>query len=506
MAETFTPYSTVKPFFDGKPPGFVSDDDIERVQAYQTYEEMYWSESVSGIEIEDGNPIRVPTAKIIIEAIHRFLAVGWDYNVIGADADVLNVNLAFTKLFKREQLKAKVSSAKRFGLIRGDAMLHIVADPNKLEGSRISIEELDPGSYFPIYELDDPSRIIGCHIVDQLIMPGGEDVVARRQTYRKVMDANGLATGAVTSEIGFFALDAWDDRFGKEADVKQLSSIEPEAELPVQITSLPVYHWKNTRNPSDFFGSSAMRGIERLLKAVDQTITDEDIALALASLGVYATDSGEPDGGWIIGPARVVNLKTGSEFKRVPGITSVQPSQDHADYLEGKARAGAGVPSIAAGDVDTASAESGIALTLKMMPLMAANAERELEIISVLDHMLYDLQTMWFPAYEMLNFGEAVVVESIIDEAMPTNRRAVIDEVISLIESGLITMKMAIDRLAELGWDYPEDAITTMLQDSANRVKVTDPFSARLVMRDEMGAANKQTKVDVKAATDAAVE
>lgn len=507
MSEIFTPYSTARPFFSGNAPPYASLDDAERIQAYQLYEELYWGESTVGVEVEDGDPIRVPTAKVIVEAVHRFLAAKWTFNVVGITGDdttaVEGAKVAFTKLFRREQIEAKVSSNKRYGLIRGDAILHIIADPNKPEGSRISVEELDPATYFPIYDLDDPHKILGCHIVDILLDAEGK-AVARRLTYRKEVDENDVPTGLITSEVGMYESSGWDDRFDADPDdIKLLQIIQPEMALPEDIKALPVYHWKNTRNPADIFGSSVLRGLEKPIKAIDQTTTDTDIALALASLGVYATDSGTPESGvWQIGPARVIETKPGTSFTRVPGITSIQPALDHSNYLEDKSRAGAGVPAIAAGDVDVSIAQSGIALALQMLPLTAANAERELEMLSVLNHFLYDLQTMWFPAYEGLSFGEGVLVESITSDPIPTDRAGVITEVIELVTAGLITMQMAIDRLAELGWEYPENAISTMLQDSANRVKVTDPFSARLVMRDEMDAARKDARATVKAADD----
>jgi hypothetical protein len=478
MAEVLTPYSTATPYFSGKPPGFASDEDVERLQAYQTYEEMYWGESTIGIEVEDGDPIRVPTTRIIIEAIHRFLAVGWDFNVIGSGAEKDNATVAFKKLFKREEIRSKVSSAKRWGLVRGDAMLHVIADPSKPAGSRLIVEELDPGTYFPIYDDDDQAKIVGCHIVDQFVIPGSDDVIARRITYRKSQDDSGAFTGRVTSAIAAYELAGWDDR--SDGDIKLLAVIQEETELPPQITALPVYHWRNTRNTGYTFGSSAIRGIEKVLKAIDQVVTDEDISLALTSLGVYATDSGEPDGGWVIGPARVVNLQKDTDFKRVAGITSVQPNQDHITYLENKARAGAGVPSIAAGDVDVASAESGVALALKLMPLLAANAERELDMIAVLDHMLFDLQTMWFPAYEGLSFGENVIVESTVNDPMPVNRQATLDEIVMLWTNDLITIDMAIQRLESIGWSFPEGAASLLLTQMSTKATATDAFAARL--------------------------
>uniref|UniRef100_A0AAU6R640 Portal protein n=1 Tax=Micrococcus phage Kurnik TaxID=3092208 RepID=A0AAU6R640_9CAUD len=504
----FTPYSTAVPFFAGSKPDYATDDDAERIQAYQTYEEIYWGESTVGVEVEDGAPINVPIAKVVVEAIHRFLAVGWNFSILGADPDD-KCKLAFTKLFKREQIQAKVSTGKRYGLIRGDAILHVIADPRKAEGTRISIEELDPASYFPIYELSAPDKILGCHIVDQ-ITDADDKVVIRRLTYRKefIEDDSSdepVFTGVITSETAIYETAGWDDRFGaKPEDIKLIRVIAPEEPLPAQITALPVYHWKATRNPGDLFGSSVLRGIEKVLKSIDQTITDQDLALALASLGVYATDGGPPEeGAWAIGPGRVIEHSKDSKFIRVPGITSITPSLEHVRYLEEKARSGVGVPAVAAGDVDVSTAESGIALALKLMPLMAANAERELEMISVLDHLLYDLQTMWFPAYEGLSFGEEILVESSTKDPMPVNRQAVIDEVVQLLEAGLITLQMAVDKLKSVGWDYPENAIEDMLLDSARRVKVTDPFAARLEMRDAQSTASSaQSTADTQESVD----
>lgn len=488
MATNFTPYSTAAPFWATGAPKWMSKDDAARIQTYQLYEELYWGDSATGLEIEgDGEPIRVPVARVIIEAIHRFLAVGWNFTVTGDDASK-SCELAFKKLFKRERILSKVSSQKRYGLIRGDAMFHIVADPEKPLGSRISIYELDPASYFPIYDLDDPDTILGCHLVDQML-DAQENVIVRRQTYMKQVDDNGVPTGRITSELATYENDAWDDRFGADSDdIKLLKVLEEEHELPAQITSIPVYHWRNMVNPGDIFGASVIRGVEKILKSVDQTITDQDVALALASLGVYVTDSAPPtddDGNetdWIIGPGRVIETKSGGKFTRVQGISSISPSLEHAEYLEGKARAAASVPQIAAGDVDSTVAESGIALALKFAPLLAANAERELEMIGVLDNMLFDLASMWFPAYEGQSFGDAVV-ESTVKDPLPVNRKAVIDETLALLQDGVITVAMAIARLAELGWNYSKEDIDELIgaaEDQADDEEDVESFEDRV--------------------------
>jgi len=489
VAKAFTPYSTAKPYF-GPLPQWLDPVDAQRIQAYQLYEEMYWNANDAGVESQDSEAVHIPVAKGLVEAIHRFLLVGWDVRYEGGtEAEQAAAKAQIDTLFKREQFPAKVSSAKRYGLIRGDAMFHVVADPEKPAGSRISIYELDPATYFPIYDLDDPDRITGCHLIE--MTEWNERQVIRRQTYRKEqvyeIDEEGretvVFTGRVTSELALFELSGWDDRFGaKPESIKRIQTLQPVTLLPEEISQLPVYHWKNTRNTVDIFGSSAYRGLEGLLKKIDQTITDQDLGLALASLGVYVTDSGAPkDGGdWVIGPGRVVEVGPGSDFKRVPGITSIAPSVAHADYLEGKAREGLGISPIAAGDVDVSSAESGIALFMKLMPLIAANSERELEIIATLDQLLFDLTRMWFPAYEGVSFGDVMVV-STVQDPMPVNREAVIEETVLLLEKGLITMQMAIDKLATVGWVYPKDALKQLVAERrAKNADLSDPDGARI--------------------------
>jgi hypothetical protein len=485
----FTPYSTAKPWF-GVLPTYIPADDADRINAYTTYEQMYWG-SEGAFELTqkgtDENPIYVPSGRTIIEATHRYLAVDWDFYVdtnVGTPEEQAAAKSAFFTLFKRENMWSKFNSQKRYCLIRGDALWHIVADEMKEEGKRISIYELDPASYFPIYDEDDIDRLIGCHIVDQIVDANDQEVI-RRQTYRKTFDANGMTTG-VTSESATYELAGWDDRYGaKPEDIKQVAVLQQPTVLP-GIMSLPVYHWRNIRNPADPFGSSQMRGIERLAAAINQTITDQDLAVALTGLGVYTTDSAAPvnDEGeevnWIIGPGRVIELSTGTTFTRVDGVKTVQPSLDHIGFLQDSMRSGAGVPDIAIGNVEVQAAESGIALSLRLSPLLAQNKEKELDILNVMDNMLYDLLTMWFPNYEKMSFGD-VVVSSVVGDPMPTNRQARIDEIVALSTSTppLITLEEARAELSKLGYSFTQGTADLVTQ-AGRLAAANDPYAKRL--------------------------
>lgn len=493
MAQVFTPYSSARPFFPGLGvPTGLSDWDTERVQSYATYEQFYWNHPESYkivIRGEDERALYLPSAKEIIEATNRFLAVNWNYSVEGADPDSA-IGTAMQDLFKREAMYTKFASQRRYGLIRGDAVWHITADDSKPLGTRISIHDVDPSTYFPIYDADDPTRRIAVYLVDVVKDPRDPDnkrFVNRRQAYRRTLDANGRPTGEITTELALFEIGKWNDQVLKRDQVRLVEQLVPPTPLPPDITSIPVYHITNTSPPPGSawnFGSSQLRGIETVFAALQQGATDQALAVALGGLGVYVTDAGPPrdsEGAvtaWQFGPGQITEVPAGSVLNRVGELSSIDPSLDHLKWLGESAQTGAGIPDIAAGRVDVAIAESGIALALKMSPILASNAEKESAMLGIYDQMLYDLTKMWFPAYEELRAPEVDVV-AVVGDPMPVNRSTKIAEIQLLAAQNLITTEMAIDELGKLGYDFPANAAAKLLEQTAAKTASSDPFSAR---------------------------
>lgn len=499
VSTDFTPYSSVRPLFPTSLPSYVVGLDQERIAAYSVYDQLYWNNPNAFKLVARGSedkPIYIPSSRTIIEATNRYLAKGFDAVTNprgGSPADQLLLTAAVRKLFAREKFKVKFNNLKRFGLVRGDAMWHIVADDTKAVGSRISLMEIDPASYFPIWDDEDIDKIIGCHLIDQFTL--GDKTFIRRQTYRKLIPEGG-GVAQITSEAALFEVGAWDDREG--AEVKLAKVITQPYTLPPDITSLPVYHVRNWITPLDPFGSSEMRGLERIAGAVNQGISDEELGLALEGLGVYATTSGAPvdDNGnevdWRLGPGRVVEIDPQSEFKRVSGITSVTAWQDHLKFLIGAMREASGTPDIAIGAVDVQIAESGIALALKMSPILSKNEEKEDELLSVHDQMFYDLVNGWFPAYEGYAW-EGVQLDPVVGQALPVDRAAVISEVQAMLSTDppLISAGYARQILAQkLGYDFPEDMGVDVVQEAAAMTEARglagDPYQRRL--DEELGA------------------
>lgn len=485
---TLTPYSTLEYFFPGNKPTWIQNPlDQQRIMSYQVYEQIYWNTPTTFKLVyrgQEDKPIYVPTARTIIEATGRYIAPDFGFTITPrADlTQTMNAEIVaqaqevFADLFTRERFFSKFTGNKRYGLIRGDWLWHIVADPSKPAGTRISIYPLDPGSYFPIWHPDDLDRILGCHIVDTYL-DDKDNTLIKRLTYRK-----GERPGEpVTVEEAIFEPDDWE---GPSA--KPVTILRPVTALP-GITSLPVYHLKNFDEPSNPFGSSELRGVERLLGAINQSVSDEELSLSLEGLGLYATDAPTPtnDDGeetdWILGPGRVVQYPPGHSFGRVNGVSSVAPYQEHLGYLEKKLFQATGVSEAAMGIVDVAVAASGISLQLQFQPMVAKTNEKDQEILSVHAQMFHDLAAQWFPAYERLNF-EGLKVAPRIGGKIPVDRVAKFSELNNMMDRKIISAEYYRMEATRLGYVFPDnigEQITDEQMAIAEAAAAADPFLTR---------------------------
>jgi hypothetical protein len=489
-------------------------NDVQRVQSYWTYDDIINNvqEAFFAILRADDDPKGrryIPFGRAIVEGTNRYLGhdltVTYGIPVTSSATPEAQAELATWAgdLFKREGFKVKFGEMKRTMLRRGDAFMQISADTSKPEGRRLRITLLDGAQYFAIPMGTDSERIAGVYIVSILTSPDGQTVVAQREWYQRILtpeDAaavKGSSIGGIYYKMDFFEQAKWDDRFPLSA--ADLSPVQPPNwvnwsqwhtefafkgfMLPAQITSIPVYHFKNTQNGP--YGYSLLQGLETVLAGITQGMSDEDMAIALAGIGVYWTDSGAPvnadgsEGDWIIAPASVLELGDGKKFGRVAGVESVDPLQDHVNSLKGSALEATGVPDIAVGKVDVQVAESGVALAIKMAPVTSANAERETGMAEVLTQMLFDLLNGWAPAYEGRQPIEGQFdVNVTFGDPMPVDRASVIAEIIDLITAKIIDVQFAQEYLStKLGFQFPSDLLARMA--AANQAEL-DAQATRL--------------------------
>lgn len=493
----FDPYASVKPYFSqgSSPPYVVSDEDKNRIMSYEFYENAFWNMPQTFKVLQRGQdsaPIYLPSPRKMIEAVNRFFAKKFSYLISNDDGDVISTLVL--SLFKREKFFTKFATQKRYQLIRGDALWHIVGDPLAPEGERLSIYELSPSNYFPIM---DGEKRVGCHLVDVITDPADPNKskqVSRVQTYRKTEN------GTITSEMNYYDTAKWDDRNLLPKDIKKVASVVKLFELPPEITSLPVYDVPNNRIPGPSpFSYSEILGIERVFAALNQAISDEELSLAMAGLGVFWTNAGPPrdeaSGAivpWDIGPARMIEVSKDSQVGRLQGITSVAPMIDHMKFLLGEAQSGLSIPDVAAGRVDVTVAESGISLQLQLSPLLEHTQEKEGSLIETYDQMFYDLVHGWFPAYEGTNATTETTMVAVTGDPMPRNRKMEIQEIIDLKAAGLLSAEEARQIMIDQHGYKITANVDKLLEEKAAATAAEDPFSDRSNEElDESGASGQ---------------
>lgn len=479
MPNDFNQWSTAKPLHSGYS-AWVPDEDKERIASYHLYEQIYWNVPETFKLVQrgsDSQPIYVPAGRVIVETLHRYMANSMKIvpdPAFGEQNDQALAVQVWTDLTRRERFYSKFNANKRYGIMRGDWAWQILADPKKEAGSRVSIMPIDPASLFPIVHTDEPDTIIGWHIVDQIRDPDSGKYIISRLTYRKTTEAGGPSP--ITMEHILFESDKWG---GPGMEEKAIRVITPEFTLPSPIDDLPIYVIPNFDEPGALWGSSEMRGLETLLAAINQGVSDEELTLAMHGLGVYATDAGAPideDTGeelpWTIGPARVVEVPQGSLFRRVEGVTSLNPYQEHLEYLHHQVDLAVATPGIAKGKVNVEVAESGVALRLEFGPIIAKGEEKENVVTDVLTNLLFNVPK-WYVAYEGTAFNsliEKTRYVPIYGEKIPPNKKQQFDDIMSMIEHGVIPLAVGWDMLRALGYELPDstEMMTALLEQKQN--------------------------------------
>lgn len=452
----FDPYSSIKPFL-GQPPNWFPEEVRERVASYIKYDEMYWNEDTQfELRVLDGEePIYIPNARTIVDTTSHYLLKGLQITCKQPEKNK-DLNVRLNNFLDRETFYPKFHNAKHAGVSRGDFVFHMVANPDKAEGTRISINSLHPGIVVPVYENDDPEKLIRVHLVQIISDPRDETKqVVDKLTY----EYEGVGEQRkVIREQGVYELEPkW---YGPQP--KLIQQTIPRAPLPDPIRTIPVYWFKNIDWESQLYGSSELRGFIRLLQGVSQSATDEQTALALEGLGVYATDSGRPvnDQGseidWVIQPARVMEVVSGAYFRRVEGLSTLKPFMDHIGYLESKAFEAGAITDVARGQVDVATAQSGIALAIKFMPTLAKIEERDWAGIAKLKQLFFDWKA-WMAAYENVFIAEDEEIDVTIGDKLPGNNVERVNELNNMFDRGIISKKYYRQEMAKLGHEFPDD-------------------------------------------------
>lgn len=487
QAGVFTQYSDVTQLLSaGGFPNWVPSYERDRIAAYQVYEEMFWNHPGTFQVITRGSdeePIYIPTARIIVNTLARYSGKGLRIlanPAYGTPAEQLAMIQALDPFLAREAVLPRFTGSKKMALIQGDSVWHVVAQPGKAPGTRISLKRIDPAAYFPVpEEYLEEGVYRRVHIAEQWVDPEDDSkVFVEKLTYEQMENPDG-SPGAIWREAGLYETEGWAGD-GDRGPVL-VENILAREQLDARITTIPVYHFKNSLLDDSEYGNSAVRGLVRIMAAVNQSLSDEDMALALEGLGVYTTESGSPidedgeDTDWWISPGRV--LENVKNFRRVEGVRSVQPFGDHIQRLTNFLFRAADVTEAAMGEIDQQTAESGIARMLKLAPTIEAAREINDAWKAGLTQLFFDLHS-WFQVYEGISWGGAVPTISFADP-FPVDRAAAIKEIVELVTAKVMSVATAIERLTELGVQFAADEINRLAGQADAEAARLDPYAAR---------------------------
>lgn len=447
----FTPYSNIVPFITENPE-WAPETEQERVASYQFYDELYWSFRKAlklAVNEGHGSPIYIPTPRVIVDSTAHFLLKGLQI-VPKKPAPNAPIVTALENFLTREKFYSRFHTNKHAGVRRGDFVFHMTVDPTKPAGSRVSLTILDPAEYFPIWDDDDIDKLIGVDLVKQW-----QDDSGRPRIHRLRYSYEYTATGRrVWVEEGIYEVEGW----WKGKAAKVVARIQDPYMLPPEHDTIPVWHLQNIEDVGNPFGSSELRGFERLVAGINQSMTDEELALALQGLGVYATDSPPPkddDGNevpWVLTPGTVLET-TGSFFKRVEGLSTVTPVQDHVKFLVESLYEGGGV--FRSGSIDVQVAESGVALAIKFLPTLAKIEQRDLTGMETLRQLFYNWKK-WYITYEGLEEG-GVELDVILGSKLPESRKEKLNELNNMFDRKVISAAYYRAEMEKLGYTFPDN-------------------------------------------------
>lgn len=475
-------YSAIAQYLQPFLPSWLPVDDALRVAAYQFYDTIYWNDYGDfqlTIRGDEQYPIYIPSARRIVKTFSRYVARDAALAVDAEnDSERELAKTAFKDLFDREAFWTKFQTQKRKGITRGDWVLMLSGDPEKPEGRRISIHPVHPGTYFVLTNPENYLERWGAAIMEMLRI-GDKDYI-KVQRWLKPNHPDHPAFGNPEAEIAYERVIYETENF-TDPTKRRTFRVDVPLDLLPGILAVPLYHFRGGGETDSVYGTSDLKGLERIFLAINQTATDQDLALAMAGLGLFVADASPVDNegnisDWIVGPKRVIEVPTGGKFERVSGVQSVEPTVKHMEWIQRQAESVLGINAVALGDLENVGvAESGVALALRMSPLIDEATDREAEITDVTNQLLFDLKT-FLSVYENINLP-TTDVRIVYGPKLPVDKKGEIERLNQMLEIKAISLEWYWQQLIDLGYDINPEAMRAQMEDDA---ALADPTGARL--------------------------
>ncbi|MEU4028063.1 hypothetical protein [Streptomyces anulatus] len=390
----------------------------------------------------------------------------------------------------KELLTFRVQQAERAAVLLGDSVMVLAWNPEK---QRPTLRVYDPGFFFPQWDDEDDDFPVRVHLAWEL--PADDDAGlkarVRRVTYELgPISENGEQDGHVDdgavgprsypwepgreSNLTCYLTDAeWlveDLKNGETLDRLPMSKasfrVRPDGteldRLDLMIDFVPVVHIANTiPDGGEHWGRSVLA---RVLQALDElAATDSDSSAASATTGtpIIGLAGARLPVDRATGKPQELQVKAGAvwqlgETGRMDALdTSPQLAELRArvDHLLERIAANSRVTAAGLGTLDATEVPSGYALKLALGPLdgligmMRLAREHKYRILFKMVQRLYQAgRAEGWPA------GETLPARLAWAPHTPTDRGAVLEEVVKAYGAGVLSLETAVSMLLEAGY------------------------------------------------------
>ncbi|KUL23278.1 hypothetical protein [Streptomyces regalis] len=236
--------------------------------------------------------------------------------------------------------------------------------------------------------------------------------------------------------------------------------------LDLQLDFIPIVHISNTVADGEHFGQSTLSKVMQALDELAETDTDSARASATTGAPIIGLAGARAEVDRVTGRPKPLAVEPGTVFQLADGgrmdvlDTSGQLSELRArvEEIRDRAAVNARLPAVSLGTVDPSDVPSGYALQLSLGPLDSqvdsmrlARAHKYALLLKMVQRIHQAGRAEGWPT------GEPLAARIVFGPHTPTDRTAILDEVVKGVSAGVLSLETGIRMLQDAG--YPiEDA------------------------------------------------
>lgn len=436
--------------------------DQPRLLDYDHYDKLYFGDHYSAfaIKAKKGFPEQYAKLRYVV-ANYAGLASRIVADMLFGDPIVIDVKDKNNQtwldgLIEDNHLITQLYESALANSRRGDSIFKIrIDDPEESGDSRVIIEEITPGIYFP--ELD----------------PNFSRLTAKKDVLAwPVTSPDGKTTYLIkeTHEPGVITTEGWTyDPSSKKLLIKltdeELVALDYEPTQETKVSRSLIFHIPNVRDGSSFFGTSDYKDLEQLMFALNNRITKIDNILDKHSDPILAVPPGVIDEKGNVRKERLGMFEVDNEnsgFNKPEYITwnanldnafkEIETIVDMLFMFSEVSPAAVGM------DKNSGRQESGTALKLKLMRTIAKMKRKRLYYDVMIKEMLetaMEFGSAWNIKIDGVSVSNPESPEIKWPDGVIPDLTEEIDNEIKRIDAELSSREDAIARLDNL---KPEDA------------------------------------------------